>query len=78
MTDDYSDDDRELGETDGETEATVTCPHCGESVEITLDPSGGDQQEYIDDCEVCGEPWSIVVHFDVEGKAEVEVTKLDE
>ncbi len=78
MTDDYSDDEGELGEADAETEATVICPHCGESVEITLDPSGGDQQEYIEDCEVCCNPWSVVVHFDVEGKAEVEVSALDE
>jgi hypothetical protein len=80
MTDDYNDadDERELGEADGETEATGTCPHCGESVEIELDPSGGDVQEYIDECEVCSNPWSVTVHYDVEGKAEVEVAALDE
>jgi hypothetical protein len=79
MTDDYEgESDEGIGEGDAETEATVVCPHCGESVEITLDPSGGDQQEYIEDCEVCCNPWSVTVHFDVEGKADVEVLPLDE
>lgn len=78
MSDDLSDDEQELGEQDAETEATVTCPHCGEEVELALDPSGGDAQEYIEDCEVCCNPWSVSVHYDVEGKAEVEVKPLDE
>lgn len=77
MRDDYEEPE-EAEDGDAETEATVSCPHCGESVEITLDPSGGDVQEYIEDCEVCCNPWSVVVHFDVEGKAEVEVVALDE
>jgi len=78
MSDDENEGEYELGEGEGDTEATVTCPHCGESVEITLDPSGGDQQEYIEDCEICCNPWSVTVHYDVEGKAEVEVSGLDE
>jgi hypothetical protein len=77
MTDDYEGDD-ELGSDDAETEATVTCPHCGESVEITLDPSGGDVQEYIEDCEVCCNPWNVTVTFDVDGHANVELAALDE
>src|SRR5438128_10430556 len=28
-----------------ETEADVTCPHCGETMTITLDPGGGRAQE---------------------------------
>lgn len=78
MSDDERDDEYALGDGDAETSATVTCPHCGEEVEITLDPSGGDQQEYIEDCEVCCNPWSVTVHYDVEGKAEVEVTSVDD
>lgn len=77
MTDDYEGDD-ELGAEDAETEATVTCPHCGESVEITVDPSGGDVQEYIDECEACSNPWNVTVTFDVDGHANVEVVALDE
>jgi hypothetical protein len=77
MRDDYEEaDDAEDG--DAETEATVSCPHCGESVEITLDPSGGDVQEYIEDCEVCCNPWTVRVQFGADGHADVEVTPLDE
>src|SRR5260370_31153764 len=40
-----------------ETEADVTCPHCGETMTITLDPGGGRAQEYLEDCQVCCRPW---------------------
>lgn len=33
----------------------VQCPCCGESIEILIDTSIGDQ-EYIEDCQVCCEP----------------------
>ena len=77
MRDDY-DEPEEAEDGDAETEATVSCPHCGESVEITLDPSGGDVQEYIEDCEVCCNPWTVRVQFGADGHADVEVTALDE
>ncbi|MBP7551442.1 MAG: CPXCG motif-containing cysteine-rich protein [Gemmatimonadaceae bacterium] len=77
MRDDYEEPE-EAEDGDAETEATVSCPHCGESVEITLDPSGGDVQEYIEDCEVCCNPWTVRVQFGADGHADVEVTALDE
>lgn len=72
--------DEEFPEGDGtaETEATVTCPYCAEAVEITLDPGGGEAQEYVQDCEVCCRPWQLTVHYDVEGHAEVVVAAMDE
>ena len=45
------DDDLDDGDTfDAElAEATVVyCPYCGESVELLLDASGGETQEYVD------------------------------
>ena len=33
-------------------EAAVTCPYCGESMEISLDPGSGAVQDYIEDCQV--------------------------
>ncbi len=61
------------------TEATlVYCPYCGEAVEITLDASGGEIQEYVEDCQVCCQPWSVRVVFDGDGGAEVDVQALDE
>jgi len=47
---------------EGEPERTlirqVTCPHCGESMPVVLDLSGGDQDD-IQDCEVCCSPMRI-------------------
>ncbi len=41
----------------------VSCPYCGASVEIILDPGGGSDQEYVEDCEVCCRPWQVHVHY---------------
>ncbi len=72
------DEDYPLGDGSAETEGVVVCPYCSESVEITLDPGGGAAQEYVEDCEVCCQPWRVVVHYDTEGVADIEVTALDE
>ncbi len=47
-----------------ETEADVTCPHCGETMTITLDPGGGRAQEYVEDCQVCCRPWRVRLWYD--------------
>ncbi|ABL65744.1 CPXCG motif-containing cysteine-rich protein [Chlorobium phaeobacteroides] len=39
---------------------SVQCPYCGEIVEMQIDCSEGDQ-EYIEDCEVCCHPLSVIV-----------------
>jgi hypothetical protein len=67
-----------LGDGTAETAATVYCPYCNESVEITLDPGGGATQEYVEDCEVCCQPWSVTVQYGEDGSAEVRVDALDE
>lgn len=75
------DDDLDDGDTfDAElAEATVVyCPYCGESVELLLDASGGETQEYVEDCEVCCQPWSVRVTIDQDGGAHVDVNALDE
>lgn len=38
------------------------CPHCWEEISMLLDPSV-DQQNYIEDCEVCCGPIQIRVQF---------------
>jgi len=43
--------------------ADVSCPYCGERVEVILDPGGGAEQEYVEDCEVCCRPWQVHVRF---------------
>lgn len=66
------------GDGTAQTEATVVCPYCSEEVEIVLDPGSGPSQMYVEDCEVCCQPWRVSVSYDDEGVAEVEVMVLDE
>ncbi|MDB4907720.1 MAG: Cysteine-rich protein [Gemmatimonadetes bacterium] len=73
-----SEEEFDLGDGTAETEACVRCPYCGESVEIALDPGSGEQQEYVEDCEVCCQPWRVSLCYDAEGRAEVSVSILDE
>jgi hypothetical protein len=56
-----------------EAEATVLCPYCGELNEIGLDPGGGRQQEYVEDCQVCCRPWRVLVMYLPDGGVEVTV-----
>ncbi len=44
-------------------EGSYTCPTCGETIVIPLDPSGGTDQEYVEDCPVCCNPNEIHVEF---------------
>ena len=56
-----------------DTEAEVECPYCGEKVLISLDPGGGTTQEYVEDCQVCCQPWRVRLSYDETGAAEVRV-----
>ncbi|HEX3276343.1 MAG TPA: CPXCG motif-containing cysteine-rich protein [Gemmatimonadales bacterium] len=56
-----------------ETEATVLCPYCGELNVIGLDPGGGGRQQYVEDCQVCCQPWRVEVSWLADGGAEVMV-----
>lgn len=65
-----------LGDGTAETEANVLCPYCGEIVAIALDPGSGSVQEYVEDCEVCCQPWAVSVSYH-QGRAAVSVRPLD-
>lgn len=70
--------DDELGdepEDDGtlETDATVLCPYCGELNQISLDPGGGPRQDYVEDCQICCQPWRVSVTYLPDGTADVSV-----
>jgi hypothetical protein len=67
-----------LGDGTADLDATVECPYCGESIEITLDPGSGEEQQYVEDCEVCCQPWQVTVHYGADGHAEVSVAALEE
>ena len=45
-----------------ETEV-IQCPYCGEAIEIAIDLSVR-KQEYIEDCQVCCQPMTLVVIVD--------------
>jgi ribosomal protein L37AE/L43A len=49
-------------------DASYTCPTCGESIVIPLDPTGGAEQQYVEDCPVCCNPNVIHVEFFGEGE----------
>lgn len=81
--DEFDDDsllDDEFSDGDGVADLSgrVSCPYCGESVEITLDPGGGANQQYIEDCQVCCRPWVVSVSYDEDGTAHVFVDASDD
>lgn len=67
----------EADEGPADTEASVSCPYCGEPVEIGLDPGGGAEQEYVEDCQVCCRPWRVFVSYRSNGSASVRIEADD-
>jgi hypothetical protein len=59
------------------TEQSVSCPYCGESIEVLIDPSDADQQ-YIEDCQVCCKPINFTVSEGFDGQLSVNVFSDDE
>ena len=48
------------------------CPYCGESIELLIDCSVG-QQSYIEDCSVCCSPINVSVFVGDDGMPQVSV-----
>ena len=46
-------------------EGAYTCPSCGERIVIPLDSSAGDEQQYVEDCQVCCKPNILHVSWDI-------------
>jgi|AntRauTorcE11898_2_1112593.scaffolds.fasta_scaffold26855_1 transposase-like protein len=49
-------------------EQQIDCPYCGETLSIVIDPSAGNQQQYIEDCHVCCRPIQINTFSDSSGE----------
>jgi hypothetical protein len=49
-----------------EIETTFVCAYCLQVNEIVVDASGGLNQEYIEDCQVCCRPNKLVISVDEE------------
>jgi transcription elongation factor Elf1 len=73
MSDDEIDFDADAVDND----TTVQCPYCGEENEIAVDTTGGSSQSYVEDCQVCCQPWQVNVHVDRNGRAVVSVAALN-
>jgi len=52
----------------------VTCPYCGEQVELYVEPDV--RGSFVQDCEVCCNPWRVRVHGDADGRT-VDVARDD-
>ena len=57
------------------TEQTVSCPYCGESLAVLLDPQEAGQ-DYTGDCQVCCQP--IVFSVTEDAMGDLSVTVRDE
>ena len=75
--DDDLDEEFPLGDGTAETGAKVCCPYCGGMNEIALDPGSGSEQDYVEDCQVCCQPWRVTVRYLPDGGADVSVEPED-
>ncbi|WP_225413354.1 CPXCG motif-containing cysteine-rich protein [Stigmatella hybrida] len=39
----------------------LSCPYCGEEVEVQVDVAGPSSERYVEDCSVCCRPWAVSV-----------------
>ena len=67
------DEDFPLGDGTADTSSVVLCPYCGEENVIALDPGSGARQEYVEDCQICCQPWHVGVRYHSNGLAEVTI-----
>ena len=71
------DDEFDLGDGTADTEAVVVCPYCGQPNDVAVDPGSGAVQEYVEDCQVCCQPWRVFVSYQEDGSASVGVEPAD-
>ena len=55
----------------------IGCPYCGEAIELLIDDSAGDQR-YIEDCQVCCRPITVVVAIADDGEPRVDALSEDD
>jgi hypothetical protein len=49
----------------------ISCPYCGENIDVVIDCSV-DEQEYIEDCQVCCRPITFKVGMQEDGEPQVD------
>lgn len=77
LADEDGDEDRGDERIEPEFWAEHACPWCGEPAVLALDPFGGTDQEYVQDCEVCCRPWRVQVSYTHSGAVRVDLTPAD-
>jgi hypothetical protein len=55
-------------------EFVVECPYCGEQIDVYVETDV--RGSFVQDCEVCCNPWRVQVHED-EGERSLTVTRAD-
>lgn len=55
----------------------ITCPYCGENIDVLIDDSVS-ESDYYEDCSVCCRPIRIQLNVDFEGECQVVVLREDE
>lgn len=55
----------------------ISCPYCGETIDLTIDCSVN-FQEYIEDCQVCCQPINMSISVSEEGDIQVDARHQDE
>ena len=49
-----------------------SCPYCGEPVQLVIDDGlAAEEQDYIEDCQVCCRPMQVSLRFGGDGSLEV-------
>lgn len=57
--------------------AGITCPYCGEPIDVVVDPSVS-EQTYVEDCAVCCRPMVLTVSVDADGDPTVLAAREDD
>jgi hypothetical protein len=57
---------------------SLSCPYCGEAVELAIDEGSGRSQSYVEDCPVCCRPWQVEVTQDPDEGWSAALRTLDE
>ena len=58
-------------------ETAISCPYCGESITILVDGSL-EEQQYIEDCQVCCRPMVFQLQVSAEDQCRIEARHEDE
>ncbi len=55
----------------------ITCPYCGEAIDVLIDDSASGQ-DYFEDCSVCCRPIRFQTNIDFAGDCQLTVLRDDE